>query len=64
VDVDSRLTELIALSLLAALGCGVTLAVDRDILAAIFAAWSAAGILAAVAQSGFWLQLRSIDNGP
>jgi hypothetical protein len=49
--VDSRLLELIALSLLAALGCGVALTFDRNIFAAFFAAESAVAILAAILRS-------------
>jgi alkylhydroperoxidase/carboxymuconolactone decarboxylase family protein YurZ len=37
VEVDSRQLELIALSLLAALGCGVAWTLDKDIIAAVFA---------------------------
>jgi hypothetical protein len=51
VDVDSRLRELIALSLFAAFGCVVALTLDRNIFAAFFAAESAAAILAAILRS-------------
>jgi hypothetical protein len=51
VDVDSRLLDLIAFALLAALGCGVAWTLDRNIFAAVFAAESAAAILAAILRS-------------
>jgi hypothetical protein len=51
VEVNSRQVELIVLSLLAALGFGVALALDRDIIAAVFAAESAAALVAAIFRS-------------
>jgi hypothetical protein len=51
VELDSRQLELIALSLLAAFGCGVAWTLDQNIIAAIFAAESAAALVAAILRS-------------
>jgi uncharacterized membrane protein YuzA (DUF378 family) len=46
--VDSRIRELIALSLLAAFCCGLAGILDQNIFAAVFAAESVIAILAAI----------------
>jgi hypothetical protein len=51
VEVDSRKLELIALSLLSAFGVGVALALDRNIIAAVFAVESVAALVAAILRS-------------
>jgi alkylhydroperoxidase/carboxymuconolactone decarboxylase family protein YurZ len=48
VELDSRQLELIALSLFAALGCGVAWTLDQNFIAAIFAGESAAALVAAI----------------
>jgi hypothetical protein len=66
VDVDSRLRELIALSMFAAFCCGVTWTLDQNFLAAIFAAESATATLAAKmvsSQADLLPWLERIDVG-
>jgi hypothetical protein len=50
--VDSRIRELIALSLLAAFCCGLAWTLDQNIFAAVFAAESVIAVLAAI-----WLSM-------
>jgi hypothetical protein len=50
VEVDSRQLELSALSLLAALGCSVAWTLDQNFIVAIFAAESAAALVAAISR--------------
>jgi hypothetical protein len=51
MEVDSGQLELIALSLLAALGCGVAWTLDQNFITAIFAAESTAALVAAIFRS-------------
>jgi hypothetical protein len=48
VEMDSRHLELIMLSLLAAFGFGIALALDRNIIAAVFAAESLSALAVAI----------------